>query len=479
MVDESQSYNNLKPDVTLTGAPSTSSAAGGCPAPEKADVLILDCLTKSDIELEPKEIAFRTGLKPSTARGICRRLAHSNKIVRGVAGYKIPKVSLDDHLGKLLRLDDSEQTLPKIHDIHLTFLPRNIFEAMKRPEIWDPIQKVSYSLHRGSVEKKSPNAYIHSYQTIASLSGIDWLDRLFNPLDEDSIFIKWEFTTQNASGVKGGYQESFDFKTYRVTVMLYGKGSMKVIIANSKHPFDAIEFKNAINKIDGIFVARIGVRFIDISNLFFIEQVHIGNDVVGDLGFSGKDRLNCTVSGLDNWIYRVYEKVLGPEMVVRTEACLEGGNYNDHNMNAFQAFTTGGLPPQLINAQIFKLTKNQDEMRDLILRQQNSIHDLVKGYKNVMDFVTKEHQNGNHDQPAPAAAPVITPGPSSPGASPAQKRIDGTGPDKELAPEKAGAYLGKLKEATKKKAAKSTPLTKEETWQVLEAFEKIRKKEGS
>jgi hypothetical protein len=46
------------------------------------------------------------------------------------------------------------------------------------------------------------------------------------------------------------------------------------------------------------------------------------------------------------------------------------------------------------------------------------------------------------------------------------------------AEEKAGAYLGKLKDAAKKKAAKSTPLTKEETWQVLEAFEKIRK-EGS
>jgi hypothetical protein len=118
-------------------------------------------------------------------------------------------------------------------------------------------------------------------------------------------------------------------------------------------------------------------------------------------------------------------------MVVRSEACLQGGNFKDNSFNAFQAFTTGGLPPQIINSEIFMLTKNQEDLFNLNRKLSGDVGSLRKDVKDLMGVIARDHQQAYEKDIS-------------------RKKVgDGTRPDKNLEPDMARSYLERLKDAKK------------------------------
>jgi len=354
----------------------------------------------------PKEICSRAHLDHVTVKVTCRRLAEKQVIIRDVAGYHLPSTAFEYELQKQLRVSGQKQSLPKIHDIHLTFKTENLPEILaQKPELRENLDQVLYFTREGGpVKEKLHKANKEGYKNRPcllppghELEGHAFLDRVFNVFDPMSIYQLWTGVFKN---INGGIQETFDFRTYKVIVQLFGTGTIKVLVSNSEHPFDAQQFREALATIDGIFYSKTGVRFLDISTFFYIEKAHFNNDILGDREYSGTSRLNCTVKQLDDWLYRVYEKVLGDDLYIRNEACLENGNYEDHNLNGMLALIQGGVNPTLVTAQAFKTHKDQEELIHVVERQQREIHDLYSMVKAIGRKVLGTDPQSEDEQPS-------------------------------------------------------------------------------
>ena len=373
MTPEGEGYNILKPDVTDSSNPP--------PNELPAEDAILKVLDTADTPLEPKIIALRARLNHNTVKVTLRRLLRKHRIERDVTGYILPCNSVEASLSTELMVSTTKASLPKVHDIHLTFKPEDYRNAIKeRKEAQQLFSKMEYENgHREPDESELQHPEIPSYKNIPSLSipclGSDVLDRFFNPFDEMSIYQLWSSDTKRTQDIKGGFQERFDLRSYKLIVQIYGTGTIKVVISNSENPFGAIEFRECLASIEGIFHAKTGISFLDISPFFFFEKVHFNSDVLGKREFSGMTRLSCTVQQFDSWLYRVYEKVLGDELMIRSESCLEQGNFKDHNMNAMIALLNGGVNPQLVNAQIFKQSRDQQDLANTVQRLQRAVHE--------------------------------------------------------------------------------------------------------
>jgi hypothetical protein len=341
---------------------------------------ILTCLRAAETPLEPKILANRIHLNYNSVKVTCRRLAQRSLVVRTETGYMLPTKDFERQLEKMLRLDGQKQSLPKIHDIHLIFKPENVRKAMSNPNLWRTDVQVGYELeNREPAVSELQNAYKSSYPNIGYLSASrDFLHRFFNTIDPESIYQLWLENANKTKTLKGGFQELFDFKTYYIRIQLFGTGTIKVIIANSEHPFDAVTLREILARIDTLFVSRTGVHFFDIGHFFYFERIHFGNDVVGDLQLAGQSRLCCTIMEFDDWLYRVYEKVLGDDLYIRTESCLEKGNFEDHNLNSMLAFIQGGISPTLTTAAVFRERQDFNELTKVVRGMQNEIHQLFK-----------------------------------------------------------------------------------------------------
>jgi hypothetical protein len=494
MAQEGPGCNSCNSDVTQSPTSTHSPAEERYPAREKAEDLILKCLAQSDTDLEPKIIAFRTGLSHSTVKGTVRRMVRKDLIIKTEFGYALVSNKVENALERDLQINGQKESLPRIHDVHLCLKKESIREALRNnPEIASMLFKFCY---RGPACKNEGKAHIRSYKATPCPSplqsqGLDqisvsrFLEKFFNPLDPDSLYQLWKVNGGNLEEYDWGYQEPFNSEVYRILVMLYGTGTVKVIISNSEHPFTYQGFRQCLDKIDGIFLAKTGVSFEEISDLFYFEKLHLNNDVIGDREYSGISKLNFTVKQMDSWLYRVYEKVLGDQLYIRNEACLEKGNYADHSLNAMMAMMDAGVTPRLVMAQGFKNTKDLGEVVKATQRLQNTVHETHETLKLAIDGISKTNRRVENlenvvDEIARTKSPVLGSGkivqvkrdhPVK--FEPEPKKVaDGSGPDKELGPERAGAYLSKLKDAAQKK---SSELSEAETAQLLEALKRNRK----
>lgn len=360
--------------------------------------------------IHPKQISCETGLNHDSVKTACRRLVAKSLIYRGPVGYILPKSGFEEDLEKQILFDGQKHSLPKVHDVHITFKRENLRKALARPELWhrgvqityEPVDDVTDSnrgpagpdlaanagnpsggrpstRHRGPAGAEFQQPYMPSCTTIARLSEEKHhLERLFDPKDEMSFYRLWRAKGGPYRELKGGYQERLDFRTHKTFIQLYRTGTIKVVISNSEHPFDVNQWREALFAINGLFLSKMGVQFWDISNFFHVEKIHLNNDVVGDLELSGASKLSCTIKQFDDWLYRVYEKVLGDELVIRTESCLERGNFEDHNLNAMLALLQGNVTPTHVTAALFKTTKDREHDQDDMRRQQNEIHMIGK-----------------------------------------------------------------------------------------------------
>jgi len=359
----------------------------------------LEYIRKSEIEVWPKIIAHHTGLNFNAVKSACLRMAHERLIVRTPVGYTTPDRSTEEALDKQLKIDGQVATLPKVHDIHMTFKRENVAKMLARPELWHGNVAVTYEFRdsdrgpdtpkmqhllpnhvsgeqvtrdRGSAEPKAHHAYIRRRATIASLSDDKFhLDRIFDPKDPASIYQLWRVQGGILKELKGGYQEELDFLTHKLVLQFYRTGTIKVIIANSEHPFNAQQWQSAIQAIDGLYMSKTGVSFWDISNFFHLERLHLGNDVTGDQSFSGISRLCMTIQQFDGWLYRVYEKVLGKDNVIRTELCLDNGTIEDGSFKQAMAIFQAGVMPQHVGTGLFALMKDRKDDREDMRRLQD------------------------------------------------------------------------------------------------------------
>ena len=317
---------------------------------------------------------------------------HKRLVDRDVTGYTLPVTSFEQQMSKDLGISMQKASLPKIHDIHLIFKPENIKEAHKCIETQGLFSKMEYVENgRGPDSEELHNPLIPSYQNKGSpskhrLDLSDFLSKIFNPLDPSSIYQIWREDARKTLKINGGFQETFSLNDYLIIVQLFGTGTIKVIISNSEHPFGASELRQALSSIDALFVARTGVSFLDISSFFYFEKVHIGSDVMAEREFSGTTRLNCTIQQFDGWLYRTYEKILGDELYIRQEACLESGSIKDNNVNSMLAMLQGGITPNIVLAGLYKVQKDQEELRSglLVLTKQ-----ATQTYKMIQYHIEK------------------------------------------------------------------------------------------
>ncbi len=377
---------------------------------------VLEFITKSETEVSCKFISFKTGLNYNAVKSACLRMAHERLLVQTPVGYTTPDRSVEEALDKQLKIDGQAATLPKVHDIHMTFKRDNVAKMLARPGLWHGNVAVTRELQdsdrgsetpkmqhlspnqtsdegatrdRGPAEPKVQHAYIRRRATIASLSDDKFrLDRIFDPKDPASIYQLWRVQGGILKEVKGGYQEELDFLTHKLILQFYRTGTIKVIIANSENPFNPQQWQSAIQAIDGLYMSKTGVSFWDISNFFHLERLHLGNDVIGDQSFSGMSRLCMTVQQFDHWLYRVYEKVLGPDNVIRTELCLNDGTIEDGSFKQAMAIFNAGVMPQHVGTGLFALMKDRRDDREDMRRQQDEIyreHAQIKGLREALE----------------------------------------------------------------------------------------------
>ena len=366
---------------------------------DTAENKILRYLEKCEIAQLPKIISLRTGINLNTAKVTLSRMYHRRLLDRDVTGYTLPVTSFEQQMSKELNISLQKASLPKVHDIHLIFKPENVREAHKCVETQGLFFKMEYlNETQGPDSDELHNPLIPGFQNTPSLPKrrldlSDFLSKIFNPLDPSSLYQIWKEDAGKTSVISGGFQEVFSLGDYSIIVQLFGTGTLKVIISNSEHPFGAPELRQALSQIDALFVARTGVSFLDISSFFYFEKVHVGSDVMAEREFSGITRLNCTVQQFDGWLYRTYEKILGDELYIRQEACLESGSIKDTGVNAMLSMIQGGITPNIVLAGLYKVQKDQEELRSglLVLTKQAS-----QTYKMIQYHMKGE--TGNKDK---------------------------------------------------------------------------------
>jgi hypothetical protein len=339
--------------------------------------------------MAPKEIAHNIGEKHGSVRVCIRRLYQRALVTKEGPNYSIPQRSFEKELSQRLLINGQKESLPLLHDIHLCYRPENIKKFAKNPErVADLFHKISYELEDSHPDgQELQNPYIHDNQKVPSLPqlSLTYIDDIFNPFHPNGIYQSWEPKKKNSKKLSGGIQETFDFRTWKIIIMLYGTGTIKIIFSNSEHPFDAPAFNSALQALDGIFQSRTGILFSDIQSLFHIEMCHFNSDVIGTTQISGATRLNCTVQELDGWLMRTYEKILGDELYIRNEMCLIDGNYDEHNLNGFLALVQGGLQPTMVNAQIFQGSREREALSKSNIANSRNISQLQKMFEAYMD----------------------------------------------------------------------------------------------
>ena len=409
----SKSLHPAAPD-TRGAAPERVSRRKALPGEVRKKTL--EYIKKCEVEVSPKLVASHTDLNYNAVKSACLRMARERLVVRTPVGYTTPDRSAEEVLDKQLKIDGQVATLPKVHDIHMTFKRENVAKMLARPELWHGNVAVTYELQnpdrgpetpkmqhlppnqlsgeqvtrdRGPAAAKVHHAYIRRRATIASLSDDKFhLDRIFDPKDPASIYQLWRVQGGILKELKGGFQEELAFLTHKLILQFYRTGTIKVIVANSEHPFNAQQWQSAIQAIDGLYMSKTGVSFWDISNFFHLERLHLGNDVVGDESFSGVSRFCMTIQQFDSWLYRVYEKVLGKDNVIRTELCLDTGTIEDGSFKQAMAIFNAGVMPQHVSTGLFALLKDRRDDREDMRRQQDEIYreqSQVKGLREALE----------------------------------------------------------------------------------------------
>jgi hypothetical protein len=358
--------------------------------PPSLEGRILRFLNASETPQSPKTIALRINQKSSSVRCALRRLAQKNQVISEDGYYKIPTKDFEKNILTSMGFDSTEKTLPKVHDIHLKFDPKQLPKMLSQHNETNQLfNGVNYD-YPDSIPDSSElqKEFIPNGKSIAPLSkprldsvfnnisDTSFIKRFFNPFESTSCYQLWTPIKKSSRDISGGFQERFEMRTCRITFQLFGTGTVMIQIKNSETPFNAFEFKQCLDTIDGIFLARTGVHFWDIASLFYMDQLHINNDTGTEYEYSGQSKLNCTVKQFDDFMMRVYEKTIGGQQYLRTELCIDKGNYEDHNLNAMLALIMGNVTPSLNTAQIFKTSKDQQELVSVMKMQVHSIDNL-------------------------------------------------------------------------------------------------------
>jgi hypothetical protein len=349
-------------------------------------------------------------------------MAKKNIVINEGVGYFLPQTRIERELDANLLTELSKDSLPKIHDIHLTFKWENVETMLshqsKRPDIFNRIEY--RDPNRGPDAKELHKVNIPGYKDTPYLSlnrlsdsandrlELPIIERLFSTVDPMSLYQLWKENKCELEKLDGGFQERLDLRTYKLIFQFYSTGTCKVIISNSEHPFDAIQFKESLNTIDGIFYARSGVRFLDIAPLFYLEKFHMNNDIDGKQSFSPGSKFNYTVSDMEGYLIRKYEKVINGQPLLRTEACYEKGNFTDSNITTFldsyQALHSGGPTMQKLVANFYRQQKAQEELTDsvrsLIINQRIMV-------KKVDAWIDNQAKKLQQNQAPTSASPLV------------------------------------------------------------------------
>ncbi len=198
--------------------------------------------------------------------------------------------------------------------------------------------------------------------------------------------------------IKGGFQETIIFETWKLIVQFFETtGTIKVIFSNSQHPFDAIGLRNALHATDAVFAVKTGIHFFDIAAFFYIEKIHVGSDILKEREFSGVSRFNCTINQFDNFIFRIYEKVLGGQLYVRVEECHEGGTFKNDQINSLLSLVERQVTPTHNDLMIYELNDRVGTVEKDVTCLYGNCSKLKRQFAQIVDSdsFSSSSQNGN------------------------------------------------------------------------------------
>jgi hypothetical protein len=322
---------------------------------------ILSLLTASDIPLSPKTIASKLGANHGSVKKILTRLRDEKLILNEGTGYIHIRATSEAKRHDLEMLRSYEEVnRPLLHDIHLTFKPEESFGKSVQSDKTIPSLSI-------------PCLDEHQKRILDATFGVSPANPLapyLNPVNTMNPHTFYQIWNENkVEDIKGGIQEVIQSPRYRLTIQLFGTGTIKIIVANSETPFDLDGFRDFKHELNGVFLARTGVPFEAIQHLFYFESLHINRDKVVE-SRTGLSNRNFTIQWMENWLLRVYEKEIDGKQVVRDEKVLVDGNYSDHSLNTMMAVMEGGWNPTLLTANDFaqmnSITKLTDMMMEVV-----------------------------------------------------------------------------------------------------------------
>ena len=377
---------DLHPAATDDSIPPPSKESEGdaslhSAAEQASEIIVRFLRNQGNTPVMPKHISLHTHLNPNTAKSECRRLRKKGVLVREATGYMLPSNSFDYEIERMLKMDGKKQTLPKFHDIHLCFKTENLQKAHELPE-------------RGPGAPGLQKAQISGCKNIPSLP-----PGFFDPGDSGSIYRRWmenaRYAGTQLQSLSGGYQECYSLPDYSIKFQIYvNTGTIKIIIGNSESPFDIYALDAALQAIDGIFIARTGQSFGGISQYFYFELVHVGNDIKQHIDLEGISKLNLTIHQFKEIVFRIYEKVMKGEPYLRSEACVRG-TYEDSPLAAVYAELQGTVTPTQNTAQIYMQGKNIERLEQAIRRQQYDFKSNNDAISSLIQVASKQSEQIN------------------------------------------------------------------------------------
>jgi len=160
--------------------------------------------------------------------------------------------------------------------------------------------------------------------------------------------------------------------------------------------------------------------------MFYLEKFHMNNDVDGERAFSPGGKFNYTVSDLEGYLIRKYEKVIDGQPVFRTEACYEKGSFADSNMamflDSYQALQAGGVPMSKLVANQYLQQKNQEALTDSVRGLANSQRVLVQKVDALIDNIAKKLPLAERKERRAEVDPGLASRTQEPAPKPAAKR---------------------------------------------------------
>jgi len=202
------------------------------------------------------------------------------------------------------------------------------------------------------------------------------ISELFTPLNRNNILHRWKGNLRHNEQNKS-YSESVYFgDRRRLTIHIYGNGTVVIYIEASENPLDEIGFAELRGFLRSFIQERCGLLYEDLEKLLIVKQVELSEDKEAKEKVSMSITKCITFDVFDN-IYRLYEKTIGGKEYLRSETMMQPKIPLNEFWEQFLAFKMGGVN---MSATVTSLHMLVEEVK----KMQESVKTFIGGQQHFM-----------------------------------------------------------------------------------------------